>query len=52
MPKARYARGVDIVIYNLVVSRSHTIQVKSLYKRDLVLLGTITDHLTTSLHII
>ena len=34
MPTSRNARGVDIVIYNQKGTESHTIQVKSLSKRN------------------
>ena len=34
MPTARNARGVDIVIYNQKGTESHTVQVKSLSKRN------------------
>ena len=34
MPTSRNARGVDVVIYNQAGTESHTIQVKSLSKRN------------------
>ncbi len=39
MPTTRNARGIDIVIYTTDASRIHTIQVKSLSKRNPVPLG-------------
>jgi hypothetical protein len=43
MPTARNARGVDIIAYNRDCSRTVSIQVKTLSKRNPVPLGTSLD---------
>jgi hypothetical protein len=45
MPTARNARGIDIVIYSQDASRTHTIQVKALSKRNPVPLSGTLDRL-------
>jgi hypothetical protein len=45
MPTSRNARGVDIVIYSQDGVGKHTIQAKSLTKRNLVPIGTSLDSL-------
>jgi len=45
MPTSRNARGVDVVIYNQNGKESHTIQVKSLSKRNPVPFGTTLNNL-------
>lgn len=52
LPTARNARGVDIVIYNEDASRTHTVQVKALSKRDAVPLGTSLEHLIADFFIV
>jgi hypothetical protein len=44
MPTARNAKGVDVLIYNHDASRKLSIQVKALYKRAPVPLGTKLEH--------
>jgi len=39
MPTSRNARGVDVVIYNQIGRKKHTVQVKALSKRNPVPLG-------------
>ncbi len=45
MPTARNARGVDIIVYNRDCSRTISIQVKTLSKKNPVPLGTSLDKL-------
>jgi hypothetical protein len=45
MPTARNARGIDVVIYSSDASRTHTIQVKALSKRNPVPLSGNLDRL-------
>lgn len=45
MPTSRNARGVDIVIYSQDGVRKHTIQAKSLSRRNAVPIGTSLDSL-------
>lgn len=52
LPTSRNAKGVDIVIYNHDASKTHTIQVKSLSKKNDVPLGSNTDNLIADYMII
>ncbi len=45
MPTSRNARGVDVVIYNQKGTESHTIQVKSLSKRNPAPFGSTLNNL-------
>lgn len=45
MPKARNAQGIDILAYSQNASRRVLIQVKTLSKKNPVLLGTKLDNL-------
>jgi hypothetical protein len=45
LPTSRNAKGVDIIAYNDDASRTVTIQVKSLSRRNPVPLGSKLDHL-------
>lgn len=45
MPTSRNARGVDVVIYDQKGSNSHTIQVKTLSKRNPARFGSSLDSL-------
>jgi len=45
LPTSRNARGVDLVIYSQDAIRTHTIQIKSLSKKDPVPLGSNLDNL-------
>src|SRR5882762_2693725 len=45
MPTARNARGIDVLIYSQDASRTYTIQVKALSRRNPVPLGNRLDRL-------
>lgn len=45
LPTSRNARGIDVVIYSQDAKRTHTIQIKSLSKRNPVPLGSNLDNL-------
>jgi len=45
MPTSRNARGVDVVIYDQKGTKSHTIQVKALSKRNPARFGSTLDSL-------
>ncbi len=45
MPTTRNAKGIDILIYSQDASRTHTIQVKALSRRNPVPLSNKLDHL-------
>ncbi len=52
LPTSRNAKGVDIIIYNQNATRTLTIQVKSLSKRNAVPLGGKLDNLVADYIII
>lgn len=45
LPTSRNAKGVDIIIYNQKATKTYTIQVKALSKRDPVPLGSNLENL-------
>jgi hypothetical protein len=45
LPTSRNARGIDLVIYSRDAERKHTIQIKSLSKKNPVPVGTKLDSL-------
>jgi len=45
LPTSRNARGADLVIYNQTVTKTHTVQVKALSKKNPVPFGSNLDSL-------
>ena len=52
LPTSRNTRGVDIVIYNQDGTKTHTIQIKGLFKRNPVPFGSNSNNLIAEFYVI
>jgi hypothetical protein len=52
LPTSRNARGIDIIIYNQIITKTHSIQVKALSKKAPVPLGSNLENLIAEFIII